>query len=195
MKISNRERYFLLVGGFIAAGILIWYVGTVSLSGLEDQSVDLDVKKRLLIRQKETLAQEESYRARVDNYRQRLEQNLAKLLPGDNPSIAGAELQKLLSDLAGRAGVEIIRKDIQREQKLQDNLVKVSVRIETNCNPEQLVQYIASVENHERYLTLEELAVNGFRMQRRYEIRPSMTVSGYIAVPEAKAEEQPGAGF
>ncbi len=43
-------------------------------------------------------------------------------------------------------------------------------------------------------MTIDEFTVTGIRMQRKYEIRPSLTVSGYIASPDSKPGEKPAAG-
>jgi hypothetical protein len=182
-----------MVGGAVCAAIAGWYLVTTFIPGRDDVSSSLELKRRMLLKQKETLQEEDVFKARISQYQERLKQDQGRFLPGENPSLASAELQKVLSDLAEQVGVEITQKNIQKEQKLQEDLVKVSVRIETNCNPVQLVQFLAAIHNYQRHLTLDELVVNGFRIQRRFEIRPNMTVSGLIAVPETKAEDKPAA--
>jgi hypothetical protein len=77
------------------------------------------------------------------------------------------------------------------EKIVQDLLTKVSVRIDTNCNLEQLVQFVAAIENHDKYLKIEEFMINSFKIQKRYEIRPSLTIAGYISAREAKPQEKP----
>ena len=191
MKISTREKYFLFIGAGALVLTLVLLFGDRLIPSRQEGANDIDYKKKLLVKYRETLDQEESYKARIEQYRQRLKQDEALFLSGDNPSIAGAELMKVLSDIAAGTGVEISRKDIQAEQKVQNNVIKVSVRIETNCLPDQLVKFIGAIENYERFLTLDELNITGFRMQKKYEIRPILKVSGYILAPEAKPGEKP----
>jgi hypothetical protein len=50
---------------------------------------------------------------------------------------------------------------------------------------------LSAVENYDKFLTLDELTINGFRIQRRFEIRPAMTVSGIIAVAENAPAAKP----
>ena len=187
MRVNSREKKFLVAGGAVAGSILIYFLLGLFMPSVDDLAGKVEAKKRLLLKQRETVAREDFYRARLEKYQQRLKQDNLRLLPGDNPSIAAAELQKLLKDIADQNGVEILRKDIQREQKLQDNIVKVPVRVETNCGPDQLVQFLVAVQNYEKSLTVDELLINSFRIQRRTEIRPSITVAGYIAVSEGQA--------
>ena len=194
MKITTREKRVLFAGGGLAVAILGWYLATTLVPSQDDLSSSLELKKKMLLRQKETLQEEDAYKARIGQYEERLKTDLQRCLPGSNPSSAGAELLKVLSDLAAQSGVSIQQKNIQKEQNLQDNLTKVSVRIETSCSPEQLVQFLSAVENYDKFLTLDELTINGFRIQRRFEIRPAMTVSGIIAVPESAPAGKPAGG-
>lgn len=192
MRVSAREKKFLIGGGAITLAGLILYLGVVMVPSRELLSKEVETKKRALLRQREMVGREDFYRARVEEYKQRLKQDHTRLLPGDNPSIAGAELQRVLKSLADQSGVEVIRRDIQPSQKLQDNLVKVAVRIETNCVPEQLVQFLAAVENYDKFLSVDELAITSFRIQKRWEIRPSVVVAGLIAAVENKSEDKGG---
>lgn len=194
MKITTREKRFLAAGALVCVLTMGWYYSDTLFPSQEDLSATVEYKKRMLLRQKETLNQEELYSARVDKYQSRLEQNMEVLLPGENASIAGAALQRVLSDLAEQSGVEITRKNIQKEQKLENDIVKVSVEIQVNCEPEQLVQLLAAVKNYEKLLTVDELTISGFRIQRQYQIRPNIKVSGYIFAPEADEEGKPAGG-
>lgn len=190
MKLSTRERYFVYGGIGVAILVGLIYSGDSLIPDADDISASLENKKRLLVKSREMLQEEAAYKAKLEQYKERLQVLQRGFLQGDNPSIAGAELQKVLADIAARIGVDISRKDIQKEQKLEDNLTKISVKIETNCQPDQLVQFIAAVQNYEKSLAIDELVINSFRMQKRYEIRPSLTVSGYIVAPEEKKETQ-----
>lgn len=194
MKISSRDKKIVIAGAVAVVLIVLYVLGDRAIFSGDDLDASLENKKKLLLKYRETLSQEEGYKTRLEQYRQRLRQDQTRLFPGDNPSIAAAELSKVLSDLAAQNGVEIMRRDTQQELKLQDNLVKISVKIETNCTPEQLVQFIAAVENHEKFLSVDELVITGFRQQKKYEIRPSIRVSGLILGPETKPQGKTPAG-
>jgi len=195
VKITSREKRFLISGGSVCVLFLLWFLGAPLIPGLEDLSTTVDFKRRLLQRHKETLRQEESYDRRVERYQRRWEGNLSRLLGGDSASIAAAELQRLLSDIADQAGVDITRQNIQPEQRLENDIVKIAVDIQTNCNPEQLVELLTAVKNYDKLLTVDELTISQVRVRRRLEIRPNIKVSGYILLPEeAEAEEKPAGG-
>ncbi len=192
MKITPREKRVLIIGAAIVIGAIVYFAVDALIPSRAALAADVTAKKRTLLAERELLGQEGNYKAQIDRYVKRLEQDRSRLLPGDNPNVAGAELQKVLKDLADRNGVEITRKDFQREQKVQDNLIKVPVHIETQCDPDQMVKFLAAIESYDKFLTLDELSVTSFRMQKRYEIRPAFTVSGFIAgPPDAKSGDKP----
>jgi len=194
VKITSREKRIIAIGACVAVGVLIYYAFTILLPDGEGLAQEVTLKKRMLLKQRESLTREESFIKRIDQYSGRLKGEMGLLLPGENPNVAGAELQKILKDFADQSGVEITQKNILPEKKVQDLLTKVSVRIDTNCNLEQLVQFMTAIENHEKYLKIEECMINGFRIQKRYEIRPSLTIAGYISAREEKPREKPAAG-
>ena len=194
MKITTREKRIIAIGICLAVAVMIYYAAALLLPDGESLSQDVIQKKRLMLKQRETLTREEGYKKRIDQFGGRLQKEKALLLPGDNPNVAGAELQKILKDFADQSGVEITQKNILPEKKVQDLLTKVSVRIDTNCNLEQLAQFMTAIGNYEKYLKIDECMINGFKIQKRYEIRPSLTIAGYINAREEKPKEKPATG-
>jgi hypothetical protein len=195
MKVTAREKKFIFVGIAAVAAVSIFYLITLLLPNSESLSQEVDLKKRMLSRERETLSYEEIYKNRVEQYGRHLEEDRARLLPGDNPNVAGAELQKLLMDFAEKSGVEITRKNALPEKRIQDVLTKISVSIETNCDLDQLVQFLTAIENYDKFLKIEEFQVTAFQTQKIYQIRPTLTVVGYISSMEpAQAEKSPAAG-
>lgn len=188
MQITGRERKFIVIGAVAIAVIAVFYFVSGSSPVSQEAALSVEQQRRALLQSREIMAQEPVYRARTEQYRQRLQQLRATFLAGDNASIAGAELQRVLKDLADQSGVDVVRRTIRGEQKLQNGIVRVSVNIETNCQPDQLIKFLAAIENHDKRLSVDELQINSFRIQKRYEMRPILTVSGYILVPEIKAE-------
>jgi hypothetical protein len=103
-----------------------------------------------------------------------------RLLRGDDSATAGAELLKFLKEFADQYGVNITSISNLPEKK-SDGFTKVTMRIETVCNMESFVRYLAAIENCPKYLTIEEVSIYGFRTpsQKKYEIRPGLTIAGY----------------
>ncbi len=195
MNITGRERKVIISGAVAAAAILVFYAVNLQLPNSESLAQEVDFKKKLLLKQREILSNENTYEERMEEYARRLEQNRLKLLPGDNPNVAGAELQKLLMDFASQSGVEITQKNQLPEKNIQDILTQVSIRIQANCDPEQLVNFLTAIQNYGKFLKVEEFTITGIPVLKKYRIRPSLTVVGYIASQKAEtAGENPETG-
>ena len=190
MKLNFREKRFILIGILAAAAVVIFYAGTLLLPDSDNLSKSVELKKKMLRSQRETISREDFYKTRLEQYRKQLDLDVNRFLPGGNSNLAGAELQRIVKDFADRNGVEITQRNLLPDKKVQDTIAKVSIRIETNCAPEQLVQFMASIENYEKLLKIDEIQITAFKLGKRYEIRPSMTISGFISVPEDKPKPQ-----
>jgi len=160
---------------------------------LDDEGLtdNLENKQRTLSRYLETKKLEGPYEVDLQQYKARLQQNRERLLEGDNPNVAESELRKALTDLAQKNGVEITQTIIQNEEKLEGTLYKVSARIVTRCDSEKLVQFLTDIRNNNKFLTVDEFTIQtrSSRTQTSSEIRPTLTVSGYVRIVEAGRTE------
>jgi Tfp pilus assembly protein PilO len=192
VKISSKDKKVLIAGAVIVAAVAIFYTLTSYMPNPKALSVKIDGKRKMINRDRENLMREPALRQQIEQYNKRFEQDMTRLLPGDNSSVAGAELLKLLKDIADANGVNITTRSNLSDKKMQ-GLTKVSARIETSCDMEQLVTFLAAIENYPRFLKIEELMITSFRIQaqKKYEIRPGMTVAGYIRSREEKQVEKP----
>lgn len=195
MRLNKRERKFIVGGGVVVAMGLLVYAVLLLLPDFESRT-SMEQKRRKLLQYKEMLNSEELYASRIEQYRKRLQEDSNRLLPGETTNVAGADLTNVLVQLATQNGVTISRREQQSEQKLQDNLIRLPVRMDMTCNMDQLVQFLTAVESHDRLLTVDELSIASFQIQKRWDTRPNVTISGYISSPEAKpADKAPGGSF
>jgi len=116
VKATARERKVIAVGAVIAVCVLAYYAVTLLPSG-DDLSQAVEIKKKMLLKQRETLAREGTYKTRLEQYEKVLKQHATRLLPGDSANVAGAELQKILTELAEQSSVESLRKTSCQRKK------------------------------------------------------------------------------
>ena len=186
----------MIVGGGIVVLVIAFYLASSLIPDSAELAREVESKRTMLLRQKELISQEDSYKARIAQYEQRLNQDRSRLLPGDNPSTAAADLQKLLKDFADQSGVEISSRTQLPDQKIQDTLTKVTIQLSVNCSIDELVRFLAITESYEKFLRVDELYVQQFRARNRDEIRPQIKVAGYVATPPpaAKPAAKPAGG-
>ena len=193
IKISSREKWLIYAAVAVVLLSLFFFWEEDMTPDQDEFTNSLDYKRRMLLRYRQTLASEENYKSQLEQYRRRLNETESLFLAGDSPAIAGAELQKLLKEIADENGVEITRRDIQREKKVENEVTKISVRIVTNPAPDQLVQLLAAIQNYEKQLIVDEITINALKVRKVERIRPTITVAAYVA-PKAEAPPEGGSG-
>ena len=68
MKISPRERKFIIVGAAVVAAVMLFYLITLLVPDRESRAQQVDTKEQRLLRYRETLSQKEIYKKRLEQY-------------------------------------------------------------------------------------------------------------------------------
>ena len=191
MKVGVRTRKYIIGAlGLVAVLALLYVLFGQQLGGIENAD-DMEIKKKMYRTQLETKLLEGPYELNLEQYNTRLAEDKAKLLQGESHNVAESELLKILTDFAEKSGMEITQKTIQPEKKVEKDMVKVSARIAARCSIEQLVQFLTDIRNYNRHLTVDELMITTRTTRNRQvtELRPTVTVSGFISATESGMEE------
>jgi hypothetical protein len=190
LKITAREKRYIGMGAVVVVAVLVIYGLSLLLANGDSLSETVKFKMEMLQKQRDTLRQEAFYRAKLDFYRKQYQNDMNRLLPNDNPNVAGAALQTILKDFADGSGVEITQKNTLAEKKIEDRLICVRVQIQTNCVLDQLVQFLTAIENYDKFITIDEFLIsNSYRDPRalpgsiQRKNSSSLTISGYLNAP------------
>lgn len=192
MKISARDKKFLIAGSGVAIVVLAYLLVPMLIP--EDRAVTVKRKQNVLRQERETIGQEEGYKARIAQCQERLAKDRARLWPGGSAT-AIPYMQKALQGIADASQVEINSKSILAEQKVQENVAKISVQLQVNCTLDQLVRFLSGVENYEKLLKVENLMIASRRQGNKDLILvPMLKVIGYVETPSppAKPAEKSG---
>jgi Tfp pilus assembly protein PilO len=186
VKITAREKRFLIVGSVIGIALLAYFLIPVLIP--EDLTVTVKRKQNALRQEKETISQEEGYRARIAQCEERLAKDRARLWPGGSATAIPSML-KVLQEIADGSQVEIISKQILAEQKVQENVSKIAVQLQVNCTLDQLVRFLSGVESYEKFLKVENLMINSRRQGNKDVLFVQMLkVVGYVEAPSPPAK-------
>jgi Tfp pilus assembly protein PilO len=191
LKITAREKKYIWMGAIVVVAVLVAYGITLLLAGRQSLSEKVEFKKKLLQKQYDTLAHKAAYEAKLELYKKQYQADMNRLLPNESPNVAVAELQKVLIDFANSSGVEISQKNPLAEKKIDDKLICVRVQIQTNFTMDQLVQFLTSIENYDKFITIDDFMISGggYMNPRALPGTPqrrnssSLTISGYLNAP------------
>ncbi len=178
-KMSERMRILIMVGGVVlvvaAVYLLAWeplygdYRAT--LTRIDLLSAKMDQAHRRL-QDAESLSS--AYRAHIST----LENLEKRMFKGERPSLIGAEIQKILSEITEAEGVSI-----RRTRMLQEGTVgpyqEIKIKVEMDSTVTSLSKILYALFNHKYLFLVPEFKVNSSGRGNSY-IRVDMTVSGLM---------------
>jgi hypothetical protein len=159
-KLSRRDRIALGVGVGAAALFLLLNFGVFPLfERLDTRPEAVQQKEVELRREKRLLAESELEKARLSAARERLKGLEAGLLESPSPSLANAEWQRLVGQLADSKGLELGSSEFLRVQELGAGYSLVVGRVQLRCRVDQLVDFLVALADFPRLLSITGLTV------------------------------------
>ena len=176
-----RERRFAAIGATVASVYLGFNFGWVPLQESRSATrVAVENAKLELLQSRAAIGRHQGLQSdvrTVERERRKLE---SRLLPGDSPNIAGAELGKVVNRLTSQSNVELKKKN-DREPTGHGPLTEISSEITIIVTIEELVDFLYAIENHQKELRVRSLTVrpqNPRKPDGSLDVR--MSISGFI---------------
>jgi hypothetical protein len=192
-KLGRRDRIALGIGVGATALFLLLNFGVLPLlEGLGASPEAVQQKESELRREKQLLAAEALEKTRLSAARERLTGLEASLLESSTPSLANAEWQRLVRQLAESKDIELGSSELLRTQDLGAGYSLVTGRALFRCRLDQLVDLLAAIAASPKLLSVSGLSV--FASQSDSQGRMSVQLTIGAATRTAKpATEQPAA--
>jgi len=190
-KLSRRDRIALGIGLGAAALFLLLNFGLLPLldqlhaspEAIQQSEVELRREKRLV-------ADAQLENARLSAARDHLKALEAGLLESPSPSLANAEWQRLVSQLADSKGIAIGSSEFLRVQDLGSGYSLVLGRLQLFCRLDQLVDFLATLAAFPKLLTVTGLTVFSSQGDAQRRLTVQLTLGAAIrTVKPAKPDE------
>jgi len=183
-KLAKRDRRILMIGGVSAVVILVFfYILLPFYESMAEIDQELARKEELLKRSVAAIRNQNLYRQQLldlDNSFAALE---AQILEATNATVAQAELENTVRQLAEEYGV-----DISRSTPLQTRSVgkysKVTVQINVDGGLGELSGFLHALSVHPKFFEVDNFTINGFRIRDRIRLQPRMHISAYVQLEE-----------
>jgi hypothetical protein len=160
-KLSRRDRIALGVGAGAAALFLLLNFGLFPLfERLDTRPEAVQQKEVQLRREKRLLAEAELEKAHLSAAQERLKGLEAGLLESLSPSLANAEWQRLVAQLAESKGLDLGSSEFLRVQELGAGYSLVMGRVQLRCRLDQLVDFLVALADFPRLLSVTGLTVS-----------------------------------
>jgi len=185
-KLSERDKRFLMVG---AAAVTLYVLTQFVIQPFMASQARLDgtIESRIQFIKKyyEILNQKPYYDAKSGSNQAIAARLSERFLDENQAGLAAASLQKILEELAGQAGVNIDRARIEKTKPL-GGLLAVPVEITIRSDLKSLSQLIHRIENHRKFLVVENLVSHRVNKTGEESLKTNLLVLGFIRETETK---------
>jgi len=190
VNISKRDKRFLTVG---ALALLLFLVITYIImpfiesereirEGTEQKEVTLEKFERIIAGRAEV----EKQLAQVKKKQTQLN---SKLLTGSTPSLAAAEMQKMLEKIAGTHDLEMKSVKVQDGEK-QGDLLTIPLEIRLQTDLERTRKFLADIEKNQKYFIVPSLKISVQNQRDPKEVIVTMVITGFFMKEEEVKEEK-----
>jgi type II secretion system (T2SS) protein M len=157
-KLTHRDRIALTAG---AAAVALFFVVKLAVFPLLDRwrGGPVEEKELTLRRSQRLVASSGVEVAELGEAQERVKTLDAGLLEGSSPSLANAEWQRLIRELADSKRIELGSTELLRVQEAGPNYALVIGRVTLRCRLEQLVDFLAALATAPRILSVTRLRV------------------------------------
>jgi hypothetical protein len=159
-KLSRRDQIALGIG---AGGVFLFLLLNFGVLPLFEQlgagTESVQQKEIEVRRDKRLLAEEGIEKSSFAAAREHLKSLEAGLLEGTTPSLAGAEWQHLVGQLADSKGIELGSSELLRTQDLGRGYSLVTGRVQFRCRLDQLVDFMVALADFPKLLSVTGLSV------------------------------------
>jgi len=191
MQLTHRDRNVLIGGGILCALVLlVVYGGLPVIEGLKKISSDMEAKNQILSRYRARVSAKDKYLGRLDENKKRIASFDPLFLEVTENSMASSNLQDIINKIATDSGFVGQRKEFYQPKRLNPEYQRVSAKIDAQCTPEQLVNFLVAVRNYPKHLVLSEFSLRPQNIKNNFLLFPSVQVSAIIKSPEAKEKDK-----
>jgi type II secretion system (T2SS) protein M len=160
-KLSRRDRIALIVGAAATALFLVLNFGVLPASGRFAQSAEAINQKELTLRREQRLLANTGLEKTQHNAAQdRVKDLEAGLLESPSTSLANAEWQRLIGQLAESKGIVLGSSEFLRVESLSPEYSLVTGRVQFRCRLDQLVDFLVAVAASPKALSVKQMNIS-----------------------------------
>ena len=190
MNISKRDKRFLIIGGLAMLLFVIYnYIITPFIESEQNIREGTEQKEMTLQKFERIITERTEVEKQLAQVRRKQTQLNAKLLTGSTPSLAAAEMQKMLEKISSTHDLELKSVKVQDGEKEGDFLtIPLEIRLQTDL--ERTRKFLADIEKNQKYLIVPTLKISVQNQREPKEVIVTMVVTGFFMKEEPDKEKK-----
>ncbi|MFQ5717542.1 MAG: type II secretion system protein GspM [Nitrospinales bacterium] len=179
-NLNPRDKKALAFGGS-AVLAYAFFVFVAKPVFLKNKDIDQQIRSKILFIKKyyDILNQKAYYEQKLKASKDIQTALSRRFLTPEKPALAAASLQKILEGYAQQTAVNIESARIEKPKYVQQ-LLAVPVEINIRSNLRDLARFIYLIENHQKFMVVEEMAARRVNNKGLEELQTRLLVLGFI---------------
>ncbi len=180
MKPSSRNKnYSIALIVVVVIFVLIKFIVFPLVDKVSEQKKTIKFKEQSLEKYMKTVEQKESLQLKLRKLKKESQKANSSFLKGETPSLAAADLQKIIDGIAEKNKVEIKSVKVLDSIK-QEGLTAIPIQTMFDSDLTMLEKFISSIEKNEKLLTIPELKIRIKNRRKPAGISVTMTIKGFV---------------
>ena len=180
MDISKRDKKVLMIGALaVALFLVINYVISPFIESENDIQGGTEQKEMLLQKYERVINQRGEIEKKLAKMKRDQSDLNKKLLKGSTPSLAAAEMQKMLEKISKKYGLELKSVKVKDAEESGEFLaIPLEIRLTTDLNSTR--KFLADLEKNSKYLIIPKLKISVKNQRDPKEVIVTLVVTGFF---------------
>ena len=160
LEIRQRDRRALLLLG-VSLG-LYFVLSEVAFPAYDRLAAAVDTaldREDQLRRYRRAVVRKADYGQLLEGARRRVEDGEALLIRGDNPSLASAELQTIIEEVAEATGIELGQRNMSAARRKDEFFNEITMTLGFECTPGQIVAFLEQLRGSEKLVSVRSIQI------------------------------------
>jgi Tfp pilus assembly protein PilO len=177
----------------IAIGIylVVAQLAVPAWDAMSEKAGAVSEKEDQLRRYRRALAAKDRYAQLLDQVKKSTTEGEARLIRGDNPSLASVELQTIIEDAAKKLNISLGPRSVTAAKRKDDHFNEITMTLSFEGTPNQMASLLGEFRAAPKFVTVKSLQVTPVSTAQerpakgeiKKTVRVSMTVAGLLAAP------------
>ncbi len=186
MDISKRDKKVLMIGGLaVVLFLIINYVISPFIESENDIQEGTEQKEMLLQKYERVINQRGEIEKKLAKMKREQSGLNKKLLKGSTPSLAAAEMQKMLENISKKYDLELKSVKVKDAEESGEFLaIPLEIRLTTDLNSTR--KFLADLEKNSKYLIIPKLKISVKNQRDPKEVIVTLVVTGFFMKKDAE---------
>lgn len=189
-RLSYKDRRALAVGSIAGVLLLVMQLGVFPLlDHLSEVRKAVEEKGLTLERNRRLVARAEFDQEKLRQVEERLKGLETALLESPSTSVANAEWQRLVHELAASKHIELSSSEVVRALEVSPDYELVLGRTQFRCRLDQLVDFLVAIATSPKLLSVRQLRIMGVQGDSSQKVNVDLTIGAALRANRTTATD------